>query len=57
MSDSTFEIVDLLSKPIFGYASYSVIGLVKQAYKLDHAEKTKIRKDIQSEYSDVFKGF
>lgn len=63
VSDNTFEVVDLPSEPIdlpsetiLGSASCSAMGLVKRTYKLDHAETTNIPKDIQSEYSDVFKG-
>lgn len=56
VSDNSFEVVDLPSEPILGSASCSAMGLVKRTYKLDHAETTNIPKDIQSEYSDVFKG-
>lgn len=56
VSYNTFEVVDLPCEPIHGSASCSAMGLVKRTYKLDHAETTNIPKDIQSEFSDVFKG-
>lgn len=56
VNDNTFEVVDLPSEPNLGSASCSAMGLVKRIYKHDNAGTTNIPKDIQSEYSDVFKG-